>query len=668
MTRKTLALISTAVVVIIVLTVAAGASGWIERFALGKARTATGRSISVDHVSIDWGWPVTRVTADNLVLGNVAGGSAPDMLSLPQLQVAINAKGIFNRRILFEEIILDKPKLLLEKDAKGQANWQFSDNPTAAAGLDAVTPEDRTDIPAIGRLLIQNGTLIYKDPAKKTDLMVQANSLESRNKGKTDGTLDIKGAGRYQGHDFKVDVSGGTIFQLQDDSNPYPIDATFVVGSTRAHLKGTMQDPLQMKGLDLALTLAGKNAAELFDVIGVALPPTPPYDVTGQLDYADKVWNFKKFKGKLGSSDLTGSLTWNTSLPRPLLSGELLSERLDLKDLGGLVGAPTPDGNGEKRAPEQQKLAEQQAASQYLIPETPLDISRLKSMDAKVSFIGKKLISNNLPLDDFEMRVNLDNSLLKLTPLRFGTANGDIIANMTVNARQEPVQISGDFDFRKLQLKPIFAALSSKLGQPNYADGAIGGKARLAGTGKSLRDMLSTAKGDIGLGMEGGRISNLIVELLGLDVAESAGFLVAGDKPVPVRCVIGDFAVDHGMMNVRHFIIDTTDSNIQGTGSINLKNEALDLTLRTQAKDNTLLSLNSPISLRGTLKNPEVKLDVAKVAARGALATAAAFIFPPAIALAFVETGLGKDSQCGQLLNTMALDTGAKQEIPKNKK
>lgn len=667
MPRKKVILTAVLAVVFIVIMLAGVSAVWLQRFVEKKASDGTGRTVATSGLVIDWGWPVTRITAQDVTLSNVADGSTPDMLSIPKLMVKINFKGLLPNRILFQDIMLDQPKLVLEKNKAGEANWHFMNNPGSAAGLDAVTPEDRTDIPSIGRLRIQDGTLIYKDASKGTDITLQARTLESRNKGRKEGHLAINGEGKYQGHAFKLIMNGGTIFQLQDDSNPYPIDTTITVGKTEAQLKGSIDDPLKLKGLNLAMKIKGANAAELFDIVGMALPPTPPYDVTGQLDYTGKVWTFTKFKGRLGDSDLSGSLTWDTSRDRPLLTGDFVSQTLDFKDLGGFIGAaPTPE-TGDTVSAEQREKAAEREASRYIIPDTPLDISRLSAMDARVSFVGRKLISNNLPLDDFEMQVDLDDRLLTLKPLRFGTAKGDIVAYMKVNARQEPVQISGDFNFNKLQLKPIFESLSHKLGQPNFAEGAIGGKAQLAGTGKSLRQMLSTAKGDIGLGMEGGRLSNLIVELLGLDVAESVGFLLRGDEPVPVRCVIGDFGVDQGMMHVRHFVIDTSDSNIQGQGTINLKNEALDLTLHTTSKDSTLVSLNSPITLRGTLKDPSVGVNVVKVAARGAVATAAAFLFPPAVAVAFVEPGLGEDSQCNQLLKDMAKNTGAKAQVPKNK-
>ena len=50
------------------------------------------------------------------------------------------------------------------------------------------------------------------------------------------------------------------------------------------------------------------------------------------------------------------------------------------------------------------------------------------------------------------------------------------------------------------------------------------------------------------LGMGNSQISNLLMELAGLDIAEALKFLVTKDRKVPIRCAFGDFAVNKGVM------------------------------------------------------------------------------------------------------------------------
>lgn len=631
----------------------------IREWAVSKAESSTGREVTIaDDIKIDWRWPVSRFHLHDVRIANFAQGTEKEMFSVENALITVNFKRMLMGRLVLPEVTLENPVLLLEKDNKGNANWNFTDNAGGAVALEMAKPDDRTDIPGIGRLLIKNGRITYKDPIKDTNINVMAETISG--KARRRDNLQLKGEGNYQGEIFAMDITGGSGLELRETDKPYPVDMNFTFGKTKVSLKGTMLDPVKFKGMDTKLTIKGDNAAKLFDIFGTALPPTPPYEVVGQLVYDKDIWYFRDFKGRLGNSDLRGIVEWDRRKMddkdgRPILRASFVSEKLNFADLGGFIGA---------------KQGATKDENPYIIPETPLDTSRVKSMDAEVTFTGKQLISDALPLDDFYLKVNLKESLLKIEPVRFGTANGDIEAFLTANARAEPVKIDGDFNFRRLSLKPIFAKLSDKLGQQNYAEGYIGGTAKLSGTGKSLRQMLANAHGDVGLGMEGGQLSNLIIELLGLDVAQSLGFLVKGDKPVAVRCIIGDFGVENGRMNVRHFVIDTTDSNIKGEGHINLKDETMDLKLQTKPKDNTILSLNSPVSVRGTLKHPDIDVNVLAVGARGALAAAAAVVAPPIAALAFIEPGLGKDSNCGALVIEMNKNTGKSRGeslIPKNK-
>ena len=79
--------------------------------------------------------------------------------------------------------------------------------------------------------------------------------------------------------------------------------------------------------------------------------------------------------------------------------------------------------------------------------------------------------------------------------------------------------------------------------------------------------------------MAGGRISHLLIELAGLDIAESLNVAVEGDQPIPVRCIVGDLPAKQGVFDVRTLVFDTTDTIIYGLGQINMREETADVTL-----------------------------------------------------------------------------------------
>ncbi|MGD0959377.1 MAG: AsmA family protein, partial [Methylomonas sp.] len=127
--------------------------------------------------------------------------------------------------------------------------------------------------------------------------------------------------------------------------------------------------------------------------------------------------------------------------------------------------------------------------------------------------------------------------------------------------------------------------------------------------------------------------------------------LLGKDKSTDIRCAVGDFKVENGLLNSDVFVLDTTDSNIAGKMRINLKDEALDAEVEAHPKDFSLLSARTPITVGGTLKNPSIGLDTKELALRGASAAVlGAFLSPLAAIIPFIELGLGKDSDCRELI------------------
>ncbi len=649
----------------------------LSGYASHTASEKSGRKVALaekNAIAVQWGWPVTVITLRGLSVENTEWAKAPKMAELSAAEIQIDMKKLLRLRLSFPQIVLDTPKMALEKRADGANNWDFTQNPSGKA-VAAAAPDERNEMPEIGRVLIKDGTFGYRDEKAKTDLVMRVRNFSGSAKETQD--LVAEGNGKFGGAPFTLQVHGGDLIALKENKAPYPMRIDTVIGNTKIQANGTVDDPFQLEGLNLRLMIEGKNAADLFPITGIALPPTPPYHIAGRLGY-DKGkghWLFQDFTGRMGDSDLSGDLRWDTGpeearRKRPMLTAKFLSRKLDFKDLAGFVGAAPKPGAGQTRSEKDQKLATEQAASPYVLPDVPLDISRLAAMDADVTYTANRIISPSLPLDAFFLHVLLEDRMLNLTPVRFGTANGDISATIRVNGREANPSASVDGTFRKLSLARLFAPASEKLGTPNVNKGNIGGVIKLDGHGKSLREILSSSDGTLGLGMEGGQLSSLLVELTGLDVGQALSFLGKGDKPVAVRCMVGDFGVKAGQVQARTLVIDTADTQIAGEGGLNFNTEAMDFTFRAHPKDTSFGSARTPLHVRGTLKKPEISLDTASLLARAGGAVVLALATPVASLLAFIEPGLGDDSPCAQMLRSVKRDNSmnAQEEklVPKN--
>lgn len=607
----------------------------------------SGRKILVTgDIRAGWGRGWTpHLVINQLEVGNADWAKKPVMFKTDKLELAIFLPDLLRGRVTLPELILDNPQLFLEKNKDGVGNWEFTQNPEAEV-VKAPLPDERGEMPVIGRLQISGGKLNYNDPSSGINTALGISTVKGE--AKADEELVVDGKGSYRGSPFKLEVRGGSILSLHENDKPYPFFLNTEIGGTSAKVEGQVDDPITLEGLNVTLNLKGQNAADLFPITGIALPPTPAYHITGKLLRDEESWAFNNFKGTVGESDLSGSLEWFSDRKQPFLKADFVSQNLDMKDLGGLIGAE--DEKDER-----------------VIPDTPLDISRLRAMDADVTLQGKRIKTTDV-LEDFSMNLKLRDGTLEVKPVQFGIAGGQVSANLIIEGKKEPPFTTMDVDFKRLSLNKLFQPLVEKYGQENVSAGLLGGKASFKGEGKSLREMLGSSNGEMGIGMEGGKLSRLLLELAGLDMFKSLGLVVTGsDAPVDIRCVVGDFAVTDGIMKSRVALIDTKITTLEGEGTINLKNEAMAMQIKVHPKDASPLSAKTPINIDGTLANPEIGVDTGALAVRGGIAAAlGALLTPVGSLLAFVEPGLGTDSQCAAFLRELDQKTGG--AIPKNKR
>jgi hypothetical protein len=89
---------------------------------------------------------------------------------------------------------------------------------------------------------------------------------------------------------------------------------------------------------------------------------------------------------------------------------------------------------------------------------------------------------------------------------------------------------------------------------------------------------------------------------------------------------------------------------VDGSGSINLRDETLDLKLQGKPKNFQFVRLRAPITVKGSMAHPALGVEAGAIAAQGGIAAALAFLNPLASVLAFIDPGLAKDAHCGTLL------------------
>ncbi|MFP7722106.1 AsmA family protein [Lysobacter sp. A3-1-A15] len=591
--------------------------GPIER----QVQARTGRSFDIGgDLDVDLG-RITTVRVADLTLGNAAWSDRDEMASARLLEFSLDVPALFSGTVRVPRLRLVRPEAWLETGAEPGGNWTLGDG--------------GGDGPELGAIRIDDGRLHYLDAANDTRVDV---AVVSRQGDAGHAPVGIAGDGRWKGEPFEIQGHAESPLALRDSERPYRIDLRAHSGPTRAHARGALVNPFRFSDFELQFELAGNDLADLYRVFGIATPHTPAYTLDGTLGREGKRWDYTGFKGQVGDSDLAGDASVDPSGERPFLRADLRSRQLDVDDLAGFIGGSPPSGAGS--AGDGPKVP---SRSGRILPDAPYELDKLRAMDADVRLRAARLKAPGWPLQDMDAHLLLEDGVLRLDPLDFGVADGNIRSTIQMDAREDTIRTRADIHARGLTLSKLLP----KVELARDAVGKVGGRVTLAGHGNSVAGMLATSNGDVAIGMGAGRISNLLMEFAGLDLGEIIKFKLTQDRQIPVRCAFGDFSVKDGVMHSRALAFDTSDTILVGSGTISLRDERLDLLVKPRPKDRSLLSLRSPLVVTGSFADPVIRPDFKRMGLRGAIALTLASIAPPAGLLATLELGPGENAACG---------------------
>jgi AsmA family protein len=619
----------------------------------------------------------TRITFHGVQLANPEWAARPHLLKAERADFSIRLWPLLRGKIDLPELSLQRPQIALQMEPDGRRTWSL--------GSDT---KDEGAVPAIGALRVDEGHLHYQALADGADIGVEF-SVDSSAADKM--PLHYKARGTWRQEPFDANGRTGGVLQLNASAqSPFPIEIAATAGQTSLKARGTVASLANLDDANATFDLRGQSLADLYKLLGVVLPETPAYALQGQLAKQADIWKVSKIQGRLGSSDLVGNLVYDRSRPQALLSGKVQSEMLDFNDLGPLVGLQTKKKVLQDHAPVAAKPAappaskppqpsEQEMAvaavqsappvqnapaarlpGERVLPAAVLDVQRLKAMDADVWYSATRVRhAQALPVDRLSAHIQLQKGVLRLEPLQVGLAGGQVAGLIHIDGNMQPAAVKAKLDARLLQLNQLFPTVQLTRGSL----GKLNGHIDLQGRGNSTARMLGSSEGQVAMLMGRGEISNMLLEVLGLDGGEIVKFLLRGDRNIELRCAAAAFEVKQGVMTTKSIVLDTADTIVQGQGHISLANETLDLMLHPAPKDGSILSLRSPLRIGGTFAAPSAGPDKTALAGRVGLAVALGAINPLLALAATVETGPGKDADCQRVLSLAgapAAKTGAR--------
>jgi AsmA family protein len=511
-----------------------------------------------------------------------------------------------------ERLELQHADLHLLRDAHGRANWQLrEDGPGSGPPLirSLAMPAARVQLHDARLHLEFNGTVSAGDVSTRAP----------------HPALRIAGSGTLNGRAATFVVDGQPLAEARPGS-PYHFSLKAHSGTTHLSGRGALEEPFDFRALQGTFEALGPSMKDLYFLVGLKLPDTAPFRLSGRLACRGERFTYSDLAATAGESDLTGSLTLDSSGKRPQLRGELRAERLRVSDLGARAAGRAP-AEGE---------------SDSLLPDTPFSVAGLKGTDSHIRAQAGTLIVGRASLHDVDLTLTIEHGVLSIDPVRAKLAGGSADGHARFDASKKTPQGTLDLTWRDLHLED----LSANPGVDSGWSGLLSGRAQLTGQGDSAHAMAANAQGTLIAVIPHGAMRTAIAAGASLDVSAALGALSKSGKETTIRCGVANFAVQDGVLTARTLLLDTDQALITGRGEVHLDTQQLNLTLRGKPK-HAGLGLRAPVNLRGSVKHPTVSIEKGALLAQSGAAIALGVLLSPlASVLAFVSPGLSHGADC----------------------
>lgn len=421
---------------------------------IAAVKEETGRDLTIEGEMSLSVFPNLAVKIGQASFGNASWGKAPVMAKISELRLHLQLLPLLSKQVKLDELVLEKPEIFLEKNRKGQGNWQLpmmagapekksesaeAEKNSGDVETDSADATEGMDI-SLKSIRIIDGHVSYQDQqanlsetVSQIQLSVGLSSLEA--------PLSLSGEITWKGQAIELNseihypkallTKGVTKIRTTVAAQPIDLD-----------ISGQLD--LARPGLTADMTLKIPSLRGLAKWAATALPAEL---APGKLEAFSFAGRLSADPGKIDMNDMSISLDDITAKGDMAVSLAhkipALKAALSLSDLD--VTPYLPQQSAQATAVPQ-KTATPSATNSNSTPskgwdKTEIDLSALKLVDVDFALKTEKLRYQKILIDSTDLQMVLKQGNLSLLLKDMALYQGQGTADIRVNARNKPYKI-----------------------------------------------------------------------------------------------------------------------------------------------------------------------------------------------------------------------------------
>jgi len=581
---------------------------------------ATGRSFSIGS-DLDLSlFPFAGVSFSDLKLGSLPGFTQKEFVTIDSFEVRIKLLPLISKDIQLKRFILKGPRIALEKNKDGKANWEFaqaSEKKEEPKTTDKGPPGLSGELPikklTVGEFMISDGALLYTDHGsglKKEisdlNLQLQDVSLDKPIKMVFSSLLDQKPI-KLEGNLGPVGTSPG--------KGTVPFDLTLsALNQLEVKLNGKIQNPTEKPTFDLKVNISEFSPRKLMEELDQKFPVATAdpavinrVALEASLNGSPKTVNLSD--GILNLDDSTLKFSANAKdFNKPDIKVNLELDKIDADRYLPPKTDTQPPAEKEKPATVETKKQTDYAPLRRLILDAALKIGDLKV--------------NNLKTRDLLVKITAKNGVFNLKPLSINLYNGKIKASGTLNVQESSPKTRMELAVNAVQIAPLMKDIAEK----KIIEGTTNAKISIRMVGDDPEVIKKTLNGNGELIFLDGAIIGVNIPGMVRNAKAALGLAEKVDTDARPRTDFTEFKVPFTITNGN---VKTPGTSLKSpllrllaAGNADLVKETLDFriepklvtSLKGQGDTEDRSGLIVPILVSGTFSEPKFRPDLESIA------------------------------------------------------
>lgn len=557
----------------------------VAGLAAAEFQKATGRVLTIGGAVRASVWPVLGVTIGQVSLANADWSEEGPMLTAERLAMGLSLPALIQGEVRITTVEASGARLLLERSAKGQANWDFA---AAQAGAAPVAGGAAPTPFSVEKALLDGAALVWIDHAAGSRTEVQDIALDLRAPD-PNGPVKLSLGAKFSGQAFEVEATAGD-FAAALDGKVVAVKATAALGDATLGFDGRAgYAPLAAEGRVTGdLSDAGLMAAlagSLPEGLGARVRK-----VEGNVTLAP-AGSVHLREGVVTLDDNTLQVVADVTFdgPRPIVAAQIDTGVLRVPGLtGSSGGAASPQDAGW--------------------PRTAIDVSALGLADAAIAFRAEGVAAGPVTLGRTRAMVEVDRARAVVSLRELQAWGGTVAGEFVVNGRGG-LSVGGD-------LRAAGIAMQSLLSEVADYDRLVGtGDAQLKflGVGSSVAAIMATLSGEGALSLGKGELRGL--DLLGMLRTLDPNFVGEGQKTI-FDGVAASFTIKDGTLRNDDLKLTAPYLTATGAGTVGLGAQVLDYRVTPTALSNEdgTGGVKVPLQISGPWSAPRFGLDLKALA------------------------------------------------------